>query len=426
MISSLTRVARSATRSTAAQLRQFSVLTATEEFPDVATTSPSPKKGSSSSVTTLASGLTVVTEDASLISTVSLTFPNAGSSSEHTSEAGAALANRYLSFKSGSGLSSALIVRNLEDVGATLFSGAGRRGATLGYTAAKENATFVAPLLATATESSFEKWDVKEAQGLAADESSKFASKPQAVLTDQIYAAAFGAQSSMGRSYYTSGASREAIMSFRERTYTLNGAVLAATGIDDHKAFVRMVEEEFPVAASANPLEPAAADYLGGEARLEKSSGSSLVALAFEGPSSAPIMNVLKHCLGSSAFASKQLVGLYGASSPGDAPATVDALSKTITATPSADVVAAAKAAAKGEALKALGSGSQSLADAMTGSILDSCGFSASALAESYDAVTVEDVTKAHSAMLKSKLAFAAVGDISAVPYHATIESRFS
>ena len=399
-------------------------------------------------MTTLASGLTVVTEDASLVSTVSLTFPNAGSSSEHTSEAGAALANRYLSFKSGSGLSSALIVRNLEDVGATLFSGAGRRGATLGYTAAKENATFVAPLLATATECSFEKWDVKEAQGLAADESSKFASKPQvrsqpdecysqvtlgyltklrkAVLTDQIYAAAFGAQSAMGRSYYTSGASREAIMSFRERTYTLNGAVLAATGIDDHNAFVRMVEEEFPVAAPANPLEPAAADYLGGEARLEQSSGSALVALAFEGPSSAPIMNVLKHCLGSSAFASKQLVGLYGASSASDASGTVDALSKAIATTPSADVVAAAKAAAKGEALKALGSGSQSLADAMTGSILDSCGFSASALAESYDAVTVEDVTKAHSAMLKSKLAFAAVGDISAVPYHATIESRFS
>ena len=56
----------------------------------------------------------------------------------------------------------------MEDVGATLFSSAGRRGATIGFTAARENAAFVAPLLVT--ECSFEKWDVKEAQGLAATE----------------------------------------------------------------------------------------------------------------------------------------------------------------------------------------------------------------------------------------------------------------
>ncbi len=78
-----------------------------------------------SSVTTLPFGLTVVTENASLTSTVALTFPTAGSSNEGPAEAGAAIANRYLSFKSGSGLSSALVIRNLEDVGAFLFSSAG-------------------------------------------------------------------------------------------------------------------------------------------------------------------------------------------------------------------------------------------------------------------------------------------------------------
>ncbi len=130
--------------------------------------SPAPKKGSISSVTTLPSGLTVVTENASLTSTVALTFPTAGSSNEGPAEAGAAIANRYLSFKSGSGLSSALIIRNLEDVGASLFSSAGRRGATVGFTAAREHAAYVAPLLATSC--SFEKWEVKEAQTLAAAE----------------------------------------------------------------------------------------------------------------------------------------------------------------------------------------------------------------------------------------------------------------
>ena len=128
-------------------------------------TSPSPKKSSVASVTTLPSGLTVVIEDASLVSTVALTYPRAGSAAERPSEAGAALANRYLAFKSGSGLSSALILRSLEDVGAAVFARAGRRGATVGFTAAREHAAYVAPLLAA--ECSFEKWDVSEARDLA-------------------------------------------------------------------------------------------------------------------------------------------------------------------------------------------------------------------------------------------------------------------
>ena len=235
----------------------------------------------------------------------------------------------------------------------------------------------------------------------------------------------------MGRSYYTPGASRSSIMSFRERAYTLNGAVLAATGVSDHESFVRMVEEEFPESAPGGSAEASVkSEYMGGENRVSApSTGYAHVALAFEGPTSAPVMNVLKHCLnmsGASAFAVPGVMGVYGGSAPSDASATVDALSKVLTTAPSADVVAKAKAVAKAEALSALDAGSKSLADAMTASILDSCGFSAKSLAESYDGVSADDVTKAYSAMLKSKLSLAAVGDISDVPYHATIATRFS
>jgi predicted Zn-dependent peptidase len=403
-------------------------LSALEELPGVPASTPGTKKASVSSVTTLPTGLTIVTENAALSSTVSLTFPNAGSSNEQPSEAGAALANRYLAFKSGSGLSSALIVRNLEDVGASLFASAGRRGATVGFTAARENAAFVTPLLAT--ECSFEKWDVKDAIELAGNEAADASSNAQAALTDQIYAAAFGAQSSMGRSYYTAGAKSSSVVSFCERNYSLNGAVLAATGIADHEAFVRMVEAEFPKPAPGSAPTKAAAEYMGGEARLEApSTGYTHLALVFQGPSSAPLMNVLKHCLslsGASAFAAPGIMGVYGGCAPSDASATVDALSKAVGAAPSADVVAKAKAAAKTEALMSLDAGSKSLADAMTASILDSCGFSAKGLADSYDSVSADDVSKAYTAMLKSKVSLAGVGDLSYTPYHATIASRFS
>lgn len=407
------------------------MLTAAEEFPGIPPNSPGPKKGSVSSVTTLPSGLTVVTEDVSLVSTLSLTYPNAGSSNEGPSEAGAALANRYLSFKSGSGLSSALILRSLEDVGATVWSSAGRRGATVAFTAPRENAAFVAPLLVT--QCTFEKWDVMEARDLAGIEAGEAKSNAQVALTDQIYAAAYGPQSSTGRSYYTAGSHRDSIMSFRKRAYHLNGAVLAATGIADHEAFVRMVEDEYAEAVAAGTeaasAAPLASEYLGGEARLSApSTGVAHVALAFQGPTSAPVMNVLKHCLrlsGASAFAAPGIMGIYGGSTPIEASATLDALSKTVEAAPSAGVVAQAKAAAKQEVMSALDGGSQSLADAMTASILDSGGYSDTALAESYDGVSAGDVSDAYAAMLNSNVSLAAVGDISSVPYHATIASRF-
>eukprot|EP01082_Thalassiosira_pseudonana_P005051 g4497.t1 g4497 contig15:1157695-1159156(+) len=378
--------------------RGFSVLTASEEFPGLAPPTPPPNQAAAPP---------------------SLPSPPASPSSPKMPPS------------PPPGLSSAVIVRSVEDVGGQLFARAGRRGATVGYTALRENAAFVAPLLAA--ECSFEKWDVVEAVKLAGEEVGSVAGDAQVSLTDQIYAAAYGAQSSLGRSYYTPGASRASIISFRERNYTLNGAVLAATGITDHEAFCRMVEEEFPSAGASSGAPPAAAakaEYLGGEARLATSADYALVALAFEGPTSAPMMNVLKHCLnmsgGASAFASPGVMGVYGGGAPGSAAETVDALSKAVTSAPSADVVARAKAAAKAEALNALDGGSKSLADAMTASVLDSCGFSAKALGESYDAISEADVKKAYEGMMMSKLSLAAVGDITSVPYHASIASRFA
>jgi hypothetical protein len=118
-------------------------------------------KSISTAATKLPNGLTVVSESSSASSTVTLTFPNAGSSSEHSGESGAALANKFLAFKSGSGLSSAVILRNLENNGASPFAVADRYSATIGYTAAPEKASFVLPLLATSC--TYEKWDVKGA-----------------------------------------------------------------------------------------------------------------------------------------------------------------------------------------------------------------------------------------------------------------------
>lgn len=157
-------------------------------FPDsfalhysIPATFPQPAKSSSASVTTLPSGLTVVSETASSTTTVTLTYPKAGSSNESIDEAGAALANKCLAFKSGSGLSSALIMRNFEDDGALPFATSGRTSATVGFTSAPDMAVRLVPLLAT--NCAFEKWDVKDAITAAAAETADATSSSQVGLS---------------------------------------------------------------------------------------------------------------------------------------------------------------------------------------------------------------------------------------------------
>merc|ERR1719253_2375903 len=369
-----------ATRAAAASTgkREFSALfTAVDEFPGVPSSTPTAAKASSPSVSTLPNGLTVVTEDASSTSTVTLTFPNAGSSSESVAEQGAALANKCLAFKSGSGLSSLLILRNLEEDGAAPFATADRHGATVGYTAAPDKAARLVPLLATTC--AFEPWDVKDAKTIAGEEAKAANSSVLSVLTEQLYGAAYGAQTAVGRSYYSDAASASAIKSFREKAYVLNGAVLSATGVADHGAFVRSVEEGLSESAVGEASAAASAAYLGGGSRISAPVGEAHVALAFEGPKSSALLNVVKQCLtlsGASAFTAPGLVGVYAGVPVASASTVADSLSAAVTAIPSNDVVERAKAMAKA-------------------------------------------VAAAYTAMLKSTPSMAAVGDIAAVPYHA-------
>ena len=193
--------------------------------------SPEPAKASKATVSTLPNGLIVVTEDACSTSTVTMTYPKAGSGSESLDEHGAALINKCMAFRSGSGLSTALVNRTIENQGAMPFAKADRTSATLGYTVEPDNALDLIPLLAL--DCTMEKWDVRDAIKLAKYQIGEANKSVEVVLTEQIYSAAYGASSPMGRPFYSSAASPMEIASFRERGYGISGAILSATGIKD-------------------------------------------------------------------------------------------------------------------------------------------------------------------------------------------------
>jgi ubiquinol-cytochrome c reductase core subunit 2 len=398
----------------------------------IPSTDPQQTKASNTSVTTLANGLIVVTEDAASTSTVSMTYPKAGSGSEELGEQGAALINKCLAFNSGSGLSTIMMNRTIENEGAIPFATADRRGATLGYTVEPDNVVGLIPLLAT--DCTFEKWDVRDAKSLAATQVAEANKSAQIVLTEQIFSAAYGAQSPMGRNFYNADASLYEIASFRSRAYGLNGAILTATGIKDHAAFCTEAAEllkESP-AGSSGAAPPAA--YLGGEARVgAPSAGYAHVALAFEASVSIPMRNILKHFFGVagagagvSAFETTGLVGVYAGAPSEGAGALDSAITNVMTAAPTADIINKAKTLAKAEAMFALDCGSKGLAAAMTANVMESGSFAnATAVAQSYDSITEKDVTSALASMLKKNPSLAAVGDISNVPYQGTFASRF-
>jgi predicted Zn-dependent peptidase len=393
--------------------------------------SPESTKATSVSVSTLKNGLTIVSEDSSKASTVTLTYPKAGSASEMLAEQGAALACKCLNFKSGSGLSSVLINRTIEDEGGTPFSTVDRYAASVGYTVAPEKAVGLVPLLATAC--TFEKWDVRDARVTAQAEETEASNSAQIVLTENLFAAAYGPQSLPGRPLYTTGTSLDMIKSFRSRAYGLHGAVLTATGIKDHSAFCREAESLLSDASAGTAEAPAPFSYLGGESRVVAStSGYALVALAFQSPPVSVVANVVKHVFnllgaehGVSAFSTRGLVGVYsGSGSPGSL---VDAMTITVTTTISSAIIKRAKSLAKAEALFALDGGTKSLASAMTAAFLDGSIFSNPAdVAASYDTLSEAQVKNAITTIRKCKPSMAAVGDISLVPYHAEVATRLS
>lgn len=428
----LREAAKKSTPVNGQQVKLFSsLLNPAEEFPGLPTLSPEPAKASQASVSTLPSGLVVVTEDACSTSTVTMTYPKAGSASESLEEEGAALVNKCLAFNSGSGLSTVMVNRTIENEGAIPFAKADRTSATLGYTVEPDNAVGLVPLLAL--DCTFEKWDVRDAKKLAKYQIDEANKSVEAVLTEQIYAAAYGASSPMGRPFYSAAASPYEIASFRGKGYGINGAILTATGIKDHAAFCEQVESLLTETPPGDSSSAPVAEYLGGEARLSApSTGYAHVALAFEAKAPAPVRNILKHCYGlvgkeagTSTFATGAMVGVYASAPSGGVGALDGIICDTLTTELTADVIAKAKVLAKAEATFDLDCGSTGLAAAMTAAVMETGSFTdAASVAESYDAVSDSDITSAAGAMLKSNPALAAIGDISVVPYQGAFASR--
>jgi predicted Zn-dependent peptidase len=357
-----------------------------------------------------------------------MTFPHAGSANETIETPGAAFLNKWMSFKTSSQLSAIVINRLIEDAGGVPMATVNRKSATLGFTVPSEQAPSLVPIFAL--DCTFEKWDFKDALFGASAEIAKMTKDPAVVLTECLCSAAYGAQSLGGRTLYFSKVSVGNVAEFRKKTYVLNGAVLAATGVKDHSSFVAEVDASIGGIAS-DPISSEALFYLGGESRVnDPFAPMSRVAIAFPAPKSSVVAAVVKQFFNVvgrddkvTASVSNDLlvVQTMNPVAGGLVDILVDVLKKGLTE----KEFGRAKNLAKGEALFNLDAGSFSLATAATASVLETGTFVPGSVGKAYDAVTISQVKDAIALMLKSNPSVAAVGNISRVPYHATIASSF-
>lgn len=393
---------------------------------------PTPAKATSASVTTLSNGLSVVTEDSCTLSSMTLTYPKAGSANESIGEHGAAFVNRFMNFKSASGMSTIYINRAIENCGGFPFTTVDRNSAVLGFTVVPEKAIALVPLLAATSNSNYEKWDIYDSLKLAEEYAAVSSESAQVVLTEHIFAAAYGPQTPAGRPFHYPSPDKRDVVSFRSKAYGLHGAVLAVTGVKDHSAFVTETESllsSFP-AGDVTPAAPII--YLGGESRAAAPKAAfAHVALAFPAPTSSVLVNIVKKVLdlvgmesGVSSFSASGLLGTYFASTTPET--MVDTMVEVLKKSTTSNVFARAKKLAKADALLAIDGGSLSLANYMTASVLESGTFVPGSIGKAYDSVTDAQVKDAVAMMLKSKLSMAAIGNISSVPYVATVSAQLS
>jgi len=253
----------------------------------------------------------------------------------------------------------------------------------------------------------------------------------ETVMTESIFAASFGAQSAMGKPYYSTGASNESIRLFRNRSYVLNNAVLAATGIHDHDVFLRAVEEGLSEAKFGPSIDIPRPTFIGSECRVHDPFAEyAYVALAFPYFGSMALRNVIKKYISLSTqsisgFATTDLVGGYGVTDSERTHTIIDHLCSVFTSTPSISVIERAKCLAKAESIFALDRGSRFLADSMACSVLDNGKLSTLDTFTEYDSITLDDISSALTFMAKNIPALAAVGNINTVPYQRSFSDRF-
>jgi predicted Zn-dependent peptidase len=268
-------------------------------------------------------------------------------------------------------------------------------------------------LAETVTSPKLSHWEVSETlESAAAYELAHVSSNPEKLLLEAVHQAAYGRDSSMGRTFYVDPTrlTHEDLRSYRSGLYTAGNMTVVGAGVS-HDALVAAAQKAFGGVTGKSTL-PAQAKFVGGTAALETGAvDGAHLALTFDASSNPAAAAVLQELVsqqlcGVSAkpffinYSDSRLFGVCGSSSADAATSLTEQIVRALKAASGASdsAIHAAKLAAKTRLALGVEHPNGAVAALLGGSV-------------SVDKVDADAVKSFASSLLKSSPALALVGN---------------
>jgi predicted Zn-dependent peptidase len=241
-------------------------------------------------ITTLPSGLTVLTERMDRVETVSFgAYIGAGTRHETAAENGVAHFLEHMAFKGTATRSAVDIAEAIENVGGHINAYTSREQTAYYVKLLKEDLALGVDIIGDILcHSSFEPEELERERGVILQEIGQANDTPDDIVFDHFQSAAYPSQPMgrpvLGTEAIIRGLKRDALPGFMGQHYTPENMVVAACGNLEHEAVVDLVARHFADLPKSNLQPPMPADYLGGEYRETRELDQAHIVLGFAAP----------------------------------------------------------------------------------------------------------------------------------------------
>jgi predicted Zn-dependent peptidase len=241
-------------------------------------------------ITTLPSGLRVVTDKMAHVETASLgVWVAAGSRHEAHDEHGLSHLLEHMAFKGTRRRSAHAIAEEIESAGGDLNAATGvEQTAYYAHVLAADTGLALDILSDILTDSTFDRDELEREKGVILQEIGAVEDTPDDLVFDLFNATAFPGQplgrAILGTPEGVSGFDRDSIGNYLNSHYLGGTMVVGAAGAVEHESIVEDVAKRFVGIVSA-PAQPALAQarYAGGERRLKRRLEQAHIVVGFEG-----------------------------------------------------------------------------------------------------------------------------------------------
>ncbi len=240
-------------------------------------------------ITILDNGLRVITDHVPSVDTAAIgIWVGVGTRNENLSHNGAAHMVEHMLFKGTKTRSAPQIAEVIENVGGSMNAYTSRELTSYHIHLLKEDTALGLEVLADMYQNSvMPKEEVERERHVILQEIGMCHDTPDDLVFDNYYEVAYPDQAFgapiLGRADIIQNMERETLMNYVSEFYSPENTVISAAGNVDHDEFVAKAHEVFLAFPAQNAARRKAANYKGGEDRLQKDLEQSHVVIGFQG-----------------------------------------------------------------------------------------------------------------------------------------------